>query len=142
MKVQPYLYFDGRCEEALDYYKTTLDAKVHHLMRFADNPEPQMTPSEGCAGGPVQLDKVMHAMFTVGESTLMASDGMAAGKPEFKGFSLTLELPDEAEVKRLAAVLSDGGHVQMPVTRTFFSPAFCMLTDRFGVSWTLLAAAT
>ena len=138
MQVQPYLYFDGRCEEALEFYRSALGAKIESLMHFKDAP-PEAQQMGGCAGS-VPPDKVMHASFKIGETTLMASDGMAQGKPEFKGISLTLPLPDEAEVKRLFDALGDGGQVQMPLTKTFFSSSFGMVADRFGVSWMLLVA--
>ena len=140
MQVQPYLYFNGRCEEALEFYSSKLGAKVKDLMRFKDNPDPMS--GEGCgdgAGATISPDKVMHASFQIGETELMASDGMAAGQPKFEGISLALTAPDEAEARRLFNALSDGGQVQMPMTKTFFSPAFGMVADRFGVSWMVLA---
>ncbi|MBO9514666.1 MAG: VOC family protein [Variovorax sp.] len=131
MQVQPYLMFDGRCEEALEFYKKALGAQVTMLMRFSESPEP---PPPECA--PVDGNKVMHSAFTVGESTVMASDGMTAnGKPVFQGISLSLVAKDEAEAKRLFDALGNGGQVQMPLGKTFFSPAFGMVADRFGVSW-------
>ncbi|MDA8444208.1 VOC family protein [Paracidovorax valerianellae] len=138
MKVEPYLFFDGRCEEALEFYRTALGAEVTGLMRFKDNPEP---PAEGanagCGGAssPPPGDKVMHAAFRIGETTLMASDGMNGGKPVFQGVSLSLSPNDAAEAGRLFAALADGGQVQMPLAPTFFSPAFGMVADRFGVPW-------
>lgn len=131
MQVQPYLMFNGRCEEALEFYKKTLGAQVTMLMRFSESPEP---PPPGCA--PVDGQKIMHSAFTVGESTVMASDGMTVdGKPVFQGISLSLVAKDEAEAKRLFDGLGNGGQVQMPLGKTFFSPAFGVLADRFGVSW-------
>ncbi len=131
MQVQPYLMFNGRCEEALEFYKKTLGAQVTALMRFSESPEP---PPPGCA--PVDGQKIMHSAFTVGESTVMASDGMTVdGKPVFQGVSLSLIAKDEAEAKRLFDGLGNGGQVQMPLGKTFFSPAFGVLADRFGVSW-------
>jgi PhnB protein len=134
MEVQSYLFFDGRCEEALEFYRKTIGAEVTMLMRFKENPEP--ASSEMCAPG--AEDKVMHASFTVGGTTLMASDGRNTGKPVFQGFSLSLLAKDEAEAQRLFAALGEGGQVQMPMTKTFFSPAFGMVADRFGVSWMVL----
>jgi PhnB protein len=137
MKVQSYLCFEGRCEEALAFYREKLGAEVTTLMRFKDSPEP--TSADGC--GTASEDKIMHSEFKVGDTVLMASDGMASGKAEFKGISLTLSLPTEAEAKRLFAALGDGGQVQMPMTKTFFSPAFGMVADRFGVGWLVIADA-
>lgn len=137
MQVQPYLFFEGRCEEALNFYRDKLGASISMLMRFKDAPadgQPEM--AEGCAGGPpADPDKVMHAEFRIGDSTLMASDGMANGQPNFAGISLSLLAADAAEAERLFAALGDGGQVQMPLGKTFFSPAFGMVADRFGLSW-------
>jgi len=127
MQVQPYLNFDGRCEEALDFYKGALGAKVTSLMRCKEAPDPGMIK-------PGLEDKVLHACFSVG-STIMASDGYCKGKPEFHGISLTLTAPDENDAKRLFAALAEGGEVRMPLAKTFFSPSFGMVADRFGVPW-------
>jgi PhnB protein len=134
MQIQPYLFFDGRCEEALDFYQKTLGAEVEMMMRFKDSPE--MPSGEGCAGGAApDPDKVMHACVRIGDTSVMASDGSCAGKPEFKGFSLSLNAKDPAEAERLFAALGKGGQVQQPLIETFFSPRFGMVADRFGVSW-------
>lgn len=137
MQVQTYLFFDGRCEEAIDFYRSTLGAEVTMLMRFKDNPE----PNEQCAAPPDAADKVMHASFRIGETTVMASDGRCTGQPSFQGFSLSVTARDKAEAERLFAALADGGQVQVPLTKTFFSPSFGMLVDRYGVSWMILVAA-
>jgi PhnB protein len=131
MHVQPYLCFDGRCEEAVEFYTKTLGAEVTVLMRFQDSPEP---PPPGMVP-PGSEHKVMHTSLRIGETTVMASDGPCGGRPSFQGFSLSLMVPDEATAERLFAALADGGQVQMPLTTTFFSPRFGMVTDRFGVSW-------
>jgi PhnB protein len=134
MQVQSYLFFDGRCEEALDFYKSALGIKVDMLMRFKDNPEP-VKPGM-CPPG--AEDKVMHAAFRIGDSLVMASDGMAKGNPEFKGFSLSVDAATEAEADKLFAALGQGGQVQMPLGKTFFSPRFGMVADKFGVSWMVI----
>jgi PhnB protein len=131
MQVQPYLNFDGSCEEALEFYRSALGAEVLGLMRFKDNPEP---PAPGMVPHGVE-NKVMHSSFRVGNSTVLASDGRCQGKPSFQGISLSLTVANEAEAERAFAALADGGQVQMPLTRTFFSPSFGMVADRFGVSW-------
>jgi PhnB protein len=136
MQVQPYLFFDGRCEEALDFYRSALGAEVTMLMRFKDSPVP---PEPGTVP-PLAGDKVMHSSFRVGEATVMASDGRCLGQPSFQGFSLSLAAPDDAEAERLFASLADGGQVQMPLTKTFFSSRFGMVADRFGVSWMVIVA--
>jgi PhnB protein len=137
MQVQPYLFFDGRCEEAIEFYRTALGAEVMMLMRFKENPEP---PQPGMVP-PGSEDKVMHSCLRIGDTNVMASDGRCMGQPGFKGFSLSLSVPSEAEADRLFTSLSDGGQVQMPLTKTFFSPRFGMVADRFGVSWMILVAS-
>ncbi|HSB77704.1 MAG TPA: VOC family protein [Candidatus Methylomirabilis sp.] len=137
MQVQPYLFFDGRCEEAIEFYRKALGAEVTMLMRFKDSPEPHqpgMIPPD--AG-----DKVMHMSFRIGDTTLLASDGRCLGQSSFQGFSLSLVVPELAEAERLFAALADGGQVQMPFTKTFFSPGFGMVADRFGVSWMVYVAS-
>ncbi len=129
------LFFDGRCEEALDFYKAALDAEVILLMRNKDNPEPT---SAGCPNMPA--DKVMHAQFRIGDTVVMACDGRCGGNPVFEGFGLTLNVPTEAEAERSFAALCDGGQVMMPLSKTFFSPHFGMLTDKFGVWWMIRTA--
>ncbi len=134
MQTQPYLFFDGRCEEAIEFYRKALGARVEMLMRnreSPDKPPPGMLP-------PGSDEKVMHAELRIGETTVMASDGGCGGKPEFKGFSLTVPVPDAAAADRVFAALADGGQVQMPLTRTFFSPRFGMVADRFGVPWMVI----
>jgi PhnB protein len=131
--VQPYLFFDGRCEEALEFYRRTLGAEVTALMRFKESPDPAMCP-------PSAGDKVMHASFRIGETTLLASDGRCQGKPSFQGFSLSLTVANEAEADRLFASLAEGGQVQMPLSKTFFSVRFGMVADRFGVPWMIYVA--
>ena len=134
MRVESYLNFDGRCEEAIEFYRRTLGAKVEMLMRFKDAPEPGMSPPE--AG-----DKVMHSALRIGDSMVLASDGRCLGKPNFQGFALSLTAANESEAGRLFNALADGGEVQMPLAKTFFSPSFGMVADRFGVSWMVYVAA-
>lgn len=137
MQVQPYLFFDGRCEEAIEFYKQALGAEQEMLMRFKGSPEP---PPPGMVP-PGSEDKVMHASFRIGATTVMASDGHCTGQPSFQGFSLSLSVPNEAEADRLFAALGDGGQVQMPLAKTFFSPRFGVVADRFGVSWMIIVEA-
>jgi PhnB protein len=144
MQVQPYLFFNGRCEEALEFYRTALGAEIGALMRFKDNPDPQAAgcgPDSQMPGGQtMDPEKVMHADFRVGQTQLMASDGMAQGEPRFEGISLALSPSTEAEADRLFAALAEGGQVQMPMARTFFSPRFGVVADRFGVSWMIVVS--
>ncbi len=133
MYVQPYVFFDGRCEEALEFYKKAIGAQVEMVMRWKDSPDKSM-----CS--PDNADKVMHAQFKVGDSTIMGSDGRNTGNPNFQGFALTINARDEAEVDRLFAALGEGGKVTMPLAKTFFSPRFGMLADKFGMNWMLIVA--
>ena len=132
MQVQPYLFFDGRCDEALDFYKTNLGATVDMLMRFRESPDQSNV-------SPESRDKVMHCAFHVGDTQVLASDGHCAGKPAFQGFGLALTAGDDAEAERLFGALSDGGKVQMPMSETFFATRFGMVADRFGVGWMVIA---
>ncbi|MEO8021329.1 VOC family protein [Polaromonas sp.] len=133
MLIQPYLFFDGRCEEALNFYKKALGAKVTAMMRFKENPEPQPGMS-----GPGFDEKIMHANFEVGDTQIMASDGMAQGKAEFKGVSLSITATSDTEAQRVFKALGEGGQVQMPMSQTFFAHSFGMVADRFGVSWMVI----
>ena len=137
MQVQPYLFFDGRCEQALEFYRSALGAEVTSLHRFKDSPEPH-TPGMIPPGAE---NKVMHASFRVGGTTVLASDGRCTGHPSFQGFSLSLTVPNDAEAERLFAALGQGGQVQMPLSKTFFSSHFGMVADRFGVSWMVYVGA-
>lgn len=130
LNIEPYLFFGGRCEEALEFYKSALGAEVEYLMRFKESPEPSppgMAPDDWG-------EKIMHASFRVGGSTLMASDGCEKGSG-FTGFSLSVTVPSVEDAEKTFAALADGGEVTMPLEKTFFSPRFGMLTDRFGVGW-------
>ena len=133
MHVTPYLYFNGRCEEALDHYQKAIGAEVAAKMRFSESPEP-------CGEGPMPPgDKIMHAEFTVGGTKIMASDGMCTGEAVFNGISLAIAVDNGDKAEKLFTALSQGGEVQMPMTETFFSPRFGMVADKFGVSWMILA---
>jgi len=131
MHIQPYLYFRGRCEEAIEFYQRALGAQVHMLVRMKDAPEPapenRLPPNWG--------DKVMHAQISIGDSTLLMSDGGTAGPSEFKGFDLSLNVPDAATADRAFTALAAGGQINMPLGPTFWSPCFGTLTDQFGVAW-------
>ena len=134
--VQPYLFFGGRCEEALEFYRTAVGAQVDFIMRYKESPEPHppgMVP-------PGWENKVMHTTFRIGGSTLMAADGCQE-RESFAGFSLSLAVPTKEEADRAFAALADGGNVKMPLTKTFWSPCFGMVTDRFGIGWMVSVAA-
>jgi PhnB protein len=137
MLIQPYLFFDGRCEEALEFYKRAVGAEVTALMRNKESPEP---PPPGTFP-PGSENKIMHSSFRIGETVVMASDGHCKGKPVFNGFSLTINVSDTATADRLFNALGEGGQVQMPLAKTFFSPRFGMVADRFGVSWMIYTVA-
>jgi PhnB protein len=136
MQVQAYLFFDGRCDEAVEFYKKALGAEVTMLMRFKDSPEPHQPGMLA----PGSENKVMHASLRIGETMVMASDGRCLGTPSFQGFCLSLDVPDAAAADRLFAALADGGQVQMPLAKTFWSPRFGMVADRFGVAWMVSVA--
>lgn len=134
MQVTPYLFLDGRCEEAIEFYKKTLGAKVEMLMRFKDSPDKS---NPACI--PANENLIMHSCFRIGDTALMASDGMASGKPNFQGFSLSVNAKDEADAKKLFDSLGEGGQVQMPLAKTFFAKSFGMVADKFGVGWMVIA---
>jgi PhnB protein len=133
MQVQPYLNFDGRCEEALEFYKKAVDAKVAMLMRFKDAPDKSMIT-------PGNENKVMHSAVQVGDSMVLMSDGRCMGNANFNGIALTISAKTEAEADKIFNGLADGGQVTMPLAKTFFSPKFGMLADKFGVGWMVLVA--
>ncbi len=135
MHVQAYLYFDGRCEQAIDFYRRALGAEVEMLMRYKESPEPLppgMVP-------PGMENKVMHASLRIGETSVMAADDCTGNQRGYQGIQLCLGVADGAEAERRFAALAEGGQVKMPLTKTFFSPSFGMLADRFGVSWMVIA---
>jgi PhnB protein len=134
MQVQSYMSFGGRCAEALDFYKSALDAQVEMVMTFKDHPEPKPPQI------PAALDdKIMHAQFKVGDTVVMATDGNCQGDEGFKGISLALSVATPADAEKRFKALSDGGNVQMPLMQTFFSPCFGMVADKFGVTWMVMA---
>jgi PhnB protein len=139
MQVQPYLFFEGRCDEAVDFYKKILGAKVNMRMTFKENPEADKA-SPGCQPGAGTEDKVMHMEFQIGDSVIMASDGRCSYQPNFQGFGLSINYPDKAAVEKAFNGLKEGGQVVMPLDKTFFADQFGMVTDRFGIMWMLLTA--
>jgi len=133
MQVEPYLFFEGRCDEAIEFYRQALGAEMLMLMRYKDNPAGIYTPGTE--------DKVMHASLRIGTTTVMVSDGHCGARPGFQGFALTLAVTDEAEAERLFTALVDGGKEVMALSKTFYSPRFGMVTDRFGVLWMINTTA-
>ena len=132
MITQPYLFFDGRCDEALEFYKKAVGAKIEMRMQYKDAPDQSMVKPES-------KDKVMHACLKIGDTAVMASDGHCNNKPDFKGFALSLSVANPAEAKKVFAALGEGGQITMPLNQTFFAESFGMLTDRFGVGWMVMA---
>jgi PhnB protein len=130
--VSAYLNFEGRCEEALEFYKSALGAEVDTVMRFKEAPASDECPS----GDP---EKIMHSAFRIGSTMIMASDCQCSGKTAFAGVSLALDVPDEADAARCFEVLSAGGTVHMPLGKTFWSPSFGVVADKFGVCWMINA---
>lgn len=131
MNVQPYLSFEGRCDEAIEFYKKSIGAEVEMLMRFKEAPDQSMV-------SPGSADKVMHAALRAGDATLLMSDGRCTGNPNFHGIALALSVANDAEAERLFDALADGGKVNMPLAKTFFSSSFGMVADKFGVGWMVL----
>lgn len=134
MHIEPYLFFEGRCEEAIEFYRTVLGAKVQMLMRYKESPDPTM-----CRPG--VEDKVMHASLRIGNSTLLVSDGLCVGQANFQGFGLSITVANAAEAEQFFTALAEDGRVVMPLTKTFYSPLFGMTADRFGVLWMIMVAA-
>jgi PhnB protein len=132
MQILPYLFFDGRTEEALEFYRNALGAEILFMLRMKDSP-PEAQQQRPIP--PEAANKVMHASFRIGATTVMASDGPCQGQPNFHGFSLSINLNDPAKAEQLFNGLAAGGTVKMPLGKTFFSPCFGMVTDRFGVAW-------
>jgi len=131
MPIEPYLFFEGRCDEAIEFYRRVLGAEVSMLMRYKDSPEP---PAPGMLP-PGSENKVMHANLRIGDANVMVSDGHCSGQPDFRGFALSINMPDVARADQAFAALAEGGQVQMPLAKTFWSPRFGMVIDRFGVMW-------
>jgi PhnB protein len=133
MQLQPYLFFEGRCEEAARFYEGAIGARIGRLIRFKDSPDPSLC-------GSVDSNKVMHMTLQIGDQTIMASDGQCQGSQKYQGFALSLTVKSEADADQRFNALAEGGHVTQPLIKTFFSPRFGMVTDRFGVSWMIHAA--
>jgi PhnB protein len=131
MQVQAYLSFDGRTEEAVNFYKKVLKAEVVMMARFKESPDTSMVTPENA-------EKIMHTTIRVGDSTFMASDGHCTGKTSFQGFNMNIMVESDSEAERIFAALGEGGQVQMPISPTFFASRFGMVTDRFGVSWMVM----
>jgi len=130
MDVNPYLMFNGRCEEAIDFYKSAVGATDAHLIRFSEAP-----PDSGPPGPRPPADKIMHANFRIGTTTILASDGECGGTTRFEGFSLSINASSDAEAKKVFDALARGGQIRMPLGKTFWTSSFGMLTDKFGVGW-------
>jgi PhnB protein len=133
MQVQPYLAFEGRCDEAIEFYKRALGAKVDMLMRFKEAPDQSMVT-------PANKDKVMHAALRAGDTQLLMSDGRCTGSPNFSGIALALSTTTEADAERIFNALAEGGKVNMPMAKTFFASRFGMVADKFGIGWMVLVA--
>ena len=134
MQVQPYLSFEGKCDDAIAFYKEAVDAEVQMLMRFKEAPDQSMITPESA-------EKVMHSALKIGESVVMASDGRCSGEPGFRGVTLSLSVKSPEDAEKYFKALSEGGHVGMPMSQTFFASRFGMLTDKFGVGWMVMATS-
>ena len=133
MQIQPYLSFEGRCDEAIEFYKKAIGAKVDMLMRFKESPDQSMI-------SPGSADKVMHAALRAGDAQILMSDGRCTGSANFHGIALALSAANDADAERMFNALADGGKVNMPLAKTFFSPKFGMVADKFGVGWMIMVA--
>jgi PhnB protein len=133
MDIQPYLSFEGRCDEAIEFYKKAIGAKVDMLMRFKESPDQSMVTPES-------KEKVMHAALRAGDAQLLMSDGRCTGSANFNGIALALSAASDADAERIFNALADGGKVNMPLTKTFFSSKFGMVADKFGVGWMVMVA--
>jgi len=131
MKIDPYLFFDGRCEEAIEFYKSALGAEVQMVMRNSESPAP---PPEGMLP-PGSENKIMHSSLLIKGALIMMSDGHCSGKTEFKGFSISLDCDTQDEARKFFDALAAGGQVNMPLMQTFWAPLFGMVVDKFGVNW-------
>ena len=131
MRTEPYLFFEGRCEEAIEFYRGAIGAEVTMMMRFGESPDP-----ESCGTG--DKNKILHAAFKIGDSTVMASDGHCSNKPVFNGFALSIIVEDLGKCDQMFNALADGGNPFMPLAKTFYAEKFGMVTDRFGVMWMLM----
>jgi PhnB protein len=134
MHVEPYVFFEGRCEEAIEYYQSALSAEVLFLMRNRESPDRGHVE-------PGTEEKILHATLRIGTSTVMVSDGHCSGTPRFEGFSLSIAAEGEDRARHLFEALAAGGEVRLPLQKTFWSPCFGMVTDRFGVLWMVSIAA-
>jgi PhnB protein len=138
MKLEPYLFFDGNAEEALDFYQRSLGATIEGKMRYGESPDP--VPAEYLPpGGP---QKLLHASLLIQGQRVMLSDGVPIDGGGFRGFALTMQFDQEADARRAFDALSDGGRIVMPMGPTFFSPCFGQLVDRFGVQWMAMVYTT
>jgi PhnB protein len=132
--VQPYVFFDGKCDEAIKFYSSAIGAQTQMLMRYKDCPDPQA--KAGCKPG--TEDKVMHANVKIRDTEVLMADGHCGGNPKFEGFGLALQAKDNEDAEKLFAALSEGGKPLMPMSETFFAHRFGMVTDKFGVMWMVL----
>jgi len=134
LNITPYLFFEGRCEEALDFYQKAIGAKVLFLMRYKESPDQSNCPTGSC-------DKIMHGTIQIGQANVLVSDGRCSGKANFEGFSLALTVADGATAERHFNALAEGGRIEVPLAKTFFSPSFGMVVDRFGLLWMVYVQA-
>lgn len=136
-KIEPYLFFNGHCEEALNFYREKLNAEITYMIRFKEMPE-EAKQNAPCAEG--MDDKIMHANFRIGDNHLMASDGCCdKDKTEFSGFSLSIAADTQEEGQKYMETLAEGGTVVMPYAATFWAKGFGMVQDKFGVLWMVSA---
>lgn len=129
MKIDPYLNFDGNCEEAIRFYEKTLGGKIQMMMTYdqappGDNPTPKGWEK-----------KIMHVSMTLGNVTLMASDAPPGHFSPMQGLFVSLAPDSKAQAEKIYNALADKGNVLMPFQQTFWAEGFGMVVDRFGTPW-------
>ena len=128
MQVNPYLHFDGNCEAALKYYQKVLGARIEVMVPYESGPPDMPTPLD-------YKKKIMHAKVTVDGEVLMGSDAPPGHFQKPQGFSVSLQVEDPTDAERKFKALAEGGTINMPFGKTFFSKGFGMCVDQFGVPW-------
>ena len=128
MQLNPYLFFNGQCEEAFKFYADCLGGQIEAMMSHAGTPAEEHVPAEW-------RDKIMHARLSVGDQVLMASDAPPEHYQKPQGFSVSIGIKDPAEAERIFNALAENGTVQMPLQQTFWARSFGMCVDRFGIPW-------
>jgi len=131
MNVQTYLFFDGRCEEAIEFYKAVFGADLLYSMRFREGP-PNLVTAEN-------EEKIFHATMRFGETVINLSDDLKQERGSFGGFAILAHLDNDASAEEAFESLQEGGRVGMPIQEVFWASRYGIVTDRFGVTWKIQA---